>query len=959
MAARTVTVRLIADVSQYTRSLTNASDRTSRLAGAGAKVGAGLLAGFAVAAAAAARFDKAMSNVRAVTNGTSSEMAKLRDAAMEAGKTTQYSATQAADAEAELARAGVSVADITGGALKGSLALAAAGQMDLADAAVIAAQAMNTFGLRGQDVTHIADVLSAGANKSAADMHGLGMSLRQGGLLAHQTGLSLEDTVGTLAAFADHALIGSDAGTSLKVMLQRLVPQSTEAAQMMDQLGFSAYDSSGKFVGLSKLAGNLQSSFSNLTPEARNAAFATIFGADAVRSATILYELGAQGIDKYVKAVDDSGAAARVAAIQTDNLQGDLERLRGALETALIEGGSSANGALRDMVQWITKLVDAYNSLPPGVQHAVTLMTGVGGAATLITSGLILLLPRIAATRTALQELGVTAARTRAVMAGLGRLTNVVIGLAAVSYAISSVTDKFAEAPPSVSKLKASMVDFAQQGKITGEAASKFGKDLDGVGEAAARIAHPSVLKRTKDFFSTFVPFNETDLDTARDKIDAIDKSLADLVQSGHADVAAKNFAEYAKAAEESGTSTEKFRSLLHGYSEALLNAGTDAKLAKDGQAALGDEAATTADALKDQRSAAEKLADALNDLNGTSIDAAEQEIQFRQSLADLTSVVKENGHSLDVTSEKGRAVKGAFLDAAKAAMEHAQAVAEQKNSQEAGQKVLQTDIGLLRQQMRAAGFSTDAINKLTGAYAQLPASKSTRIDAKTEDAIADLEMVKQRIASTKSKTITVSALTKEARDQLEALGFKIKATKGKKLTITAPTGTAQSSVRALAQLIASLHDKTVTTTHKIVTLQSGPYRGKEMPAAARGGLIRRAGGGLIPGFPGGGPVIGPGTSTSDDVLMWGSNGEYMIRASSVQKYGLAFMNALNAGSLPARSASLYARPMAAVAPQADSSQPVIGSLVVQASPNASADDIISSAMFQARVARRRGVHTP
>jgi TP901 family phage tail tape measure protein len=56
------------------------------------------------------------------------------------------------------------------------------------------------------------------------------MSLRMGGLLANQTGLSLEDTVGTLSAFADHALIGSDAGTSLKVMLQRLTPQSKEAA---------------------------------------------------------------------------------------------------------------------------------------------------------------------------------------------------------------------------------------------------------------------------------------------------------------------------------------------------------------------------------------------------------------------------------------------------------------------------------------------------------------------------------------------------------------------------------------------------------------------------------------------------------------------------------------------------------------------------------------------------------
>jgi hypothetical protein len=82
---------------------------------------------------------------------------------------------------------------------------------------------------------------------------------------------------------------------------------------MMDRLGFTAYDSQGKFVGLAKMAGNLKSSFGNLTPEARNAAFATIFGSDAVRSATILYELGARGPEVHQAEVNDSGAAGRMA----------------------------------------------------------------------------------------------------------------------------------------------------------------------------------------------------------------------------------------------------------------------------------------------------------------------------------------------------------------------------------------------------------------------------------------------------------------------------------------------------------------------------------------------------------------------------------------------------------------------------------------------------------------------
>jgi len=899
VATRTVTVRLRADISSYTRGMRTAARSTSQLAGAGAAIGTAMLTGFAVAAASAAKFDKALSNVRAVTGASSAEMAKLRAAALEAGKTTSYTATEAANAEAELARAGVSVADITGGALKGSLALAASGQIDLAESATLAAQAMNTFGLHGKDVTHIADVLSAGANKSAADVHGLGESLRMGGLLAHQTGLSLEDTVGTLSAFADHALIGSDAGTSLKTMLQRLVPQSKEAKAAMDAIGLSAYDSTGKFVGLSELAGRMKTSFSKLTPEARNSAMATIFGSDAVRSATILYELGSQGIDKYTKSVNDQGAAGRMAAIQTDNLVGDLERLRGAIETALIEGGSAANGSLRQMTQWITSLVNAYSNLPPELQKAVTLFMGVGGAATLAGAGLLLLLPRIAATRAALVSMGVTAARTRFALMSMARLGVVVAGLAAVTWGVEKLMSQFDDAPPNITKMANSLLNFAKTGKAAGELTKTFGKDLDGFGDAVARIAHPGVLDRVGDslYTITHIGSDSHDLDDARKKIKSVDEALKGLVEGGAPDVAAQAFQKMAKEAEAQGTSTEKLRTLLPGYAEALTAADTQTKLSADAQARLGKEAGITAGQLQDQRSEAEKLTDALKTLNGMAISAAEGEISFQQSLADLNSTVKDSGHSLDVTSEKGRKVKSAFLDAAKAAMEHAQAVAEQKNSQEAGQAVLEKDIGLLKKDMLARGFSKDAVDKLAAAYLNLPASVSTKVDAKTAGALADLEAVKKKVASTKGKTITMAAPTKEARDQLEALGFKIKNTKGKNVIITVPTGGQKHAVDALAAAIRALHDKSVAVTTTFYTKGSKSAVAPAHRNYATGGMVQRFadGGTPVQSIPFGGPVFGPGTGTSDSIPALISNGEYVIKADAVRKYGVAMFDRLNA----------------------------------------------------------------
>ena len=306
-------------------------------------------------------FNAAMSGVGAVANASAAELESLRDAALKAGADTVFSASEAATAQAELVKAGVSVSDTLGGALTGSLSLAAAGQLELADAATISAQAMNIFGLGGADVSHIADVLAAGANKSAADVGQLGDALRQGGLVAKQTGLSMEETVGVLSLFADNALIGSDAGTSLKTMLQRLVPQSDEAAEAMKNLGLQFFDAEGAFVGIDEVAAQLQASLAGLSDEQRQNALTTLFGSDAVRGASILMEGGKAAVDEYTAAVNDMGAAQRMAAAQTDNLKGDIEAFSGAVETSLINLGDLSDSALREITQAGTGMVNVFN----------------------------------------------------------------------------------------------------------------------------------------------------------------------------------------------------------------------------------------------------------------------------------------------------------------------------------------------------------------------------------------------------------------------------------------------------------------------------------------------------------------------------------------------------------------------------------------------------------------------
>src|SRR5690606_33734709 len=105
------------------------------------------------------------------------------------------------------------------------------------EAAEIAASAMTQFGLAGEDVEHVADLLAAGAGKAQGGVADLGQALNQAGLVSSQFGLSIEEAVGTLTAFASAGMVGSDAGTSFRTMLLRLANPSNEAAAEMERLG--------------------------------------------------------------------------------------------------------------------------------------------------------------------------------------------------------------------------------------------------------------------------------------------------------------------------------------------------------------------------------------------------------------------------------------------------------------------------------------------------------------------------------------------------------------------------------------------------------------------------------------------------------------------------------------------------------------------------------------------------
>lgn len=335
------------------------------------KVGAVGAASFAGIIKTSMSFEQAMSGVQAATMASADEMKLLHDAALQAGKDTAYSATEAAAGIEELAKAGVSTSDILNGGLTGALSLAAAGGIEVGHAAETAASAMVQFGLAGSDVEHVADLLAAGAGKAQGGVTELSYALNQSGLVASAAGLSIEETVGTLSAFASAGLMGSDAGTSFKSMLQHLQNPSNEAARLMEKLGIALYDANGNIVGMSNLAGQLQSALGGMTSAERDAAMATIFGSDAVRAANVLYQQGEEGIRGWTNEVNEAGYAQQQAAARMDNLAGAWEEFTGSLETLGIVAGEVLLPALTSIVNGATDVLNAFLELPAPVSGTI------------------------------------------------------------------------------------------------------------------------------------------------------------------------------------------------------------------------------------------------------------------------------------------------------------------------------------------------------------------------------------------------------------------------------------------------------------------------------------------------------------------------------------------------------------------------------------------------------------
>lgn len=595
MSVRSVSVRVIANVSEYGSAMKQMARDTkafrdelketaakgkgdlTAVANGAIAFGAALGGALAVGIGQAAKFDHAMAQVNAVSGATAEEFDAMRAAALEMGSTTVFSASEAALATEELAKAGLNAAQITGGALAGALDLAAAGGVGLAESATIAANTLNQFQLDASEMTSVADTFAGAANSSATSVTGLGESLKNAGTFAAQSGLSVQETIGILAAFGDQALTGAEAGTALRTTLLRLMAPTGAAKKEMDRLGISIYDANGETLSAVEIVRQLENGLAGLSMEQRTAAINTIFGAEALAGANIILAEGAQGISEYIDKVSEQGAAADTASKRLDSLQGDVTMLTSALEGLAIQSSGGATDGLRIITQTATELLGVINEIPGPVMSTVTVI-GLLTAGGLLLSGMaIRARDQIAQMNAQLAATGPAGAKAATALSKVGRAAGTAIGvLGGIQVASAALAVAFdTNLNPQIEAFATGLERWATSGKTTGESARILGEDFEHLEQSLTSAADSGFTRGLAAGIEGVLPFMKNmddSLAKSTERVEAMDAALTQLYQADP-EAAAAAWSRITEIADEQGISIERLKEIFPEYQGAMESA--------------------------------------------------------------------------------------------------------------------------------------------------------------------------------------------------------------------------------------------------------------------------------------------------------------------------------------------------------------------------------------------------
>ena len=933
---------------------------TEQVGGIMTAFGATTVAALGAATKAAMDWESAWAGVTKTTDGTPEQMAALESGLRGLARTLPSTHTEIAAVAEAAGQLGVKREDILS-FTKTMIDLGETTNLTAEEAATDIAQIANVFQTSGDDIDNFGATLVALGNDGAStekDILSMAQRIAGAGKLVGASEADVLALSNTLASMGVKAELGGGVATRALLKMYAAVQ---EGGPKLDAFAKAAGTSSESFAKAFR-----ESPVAALEMVTKGMARTKDEGGNVV---AIMKEMGLKGTEEMQvmlalagagdllsdslalgsKAWEENTALIVEATKRYETTESKVKVAWNNIKDAAIDAGAAMLPVVAGIAENISGLAQGFGQLPAPVQGALSAVAGVAGATALAGGGLMLLLPKVKDGIQAFKDLDT---RADGSSRGLGKFGKAA-GIAAAGFVgfeiIKSVHNSMQAADRTTEQWTQDLLKLGKQGDAMDGAFKDIGlKEFEGeftsAGGALKKLIHQDFNSAVESFGATVLGVDNGMAKISR-AFENSDKAIAGAASSGNLKAASEGFKAIAASAKDQGIEVEdvakKFPNYLNALRElanqhkvnvddaALLKwamgeippemqkVAGEAQNAAGGLVAIKDASGMTtvvtkevADALEEVGLAAdgsvvsmEKWTGVLFGMGMLHLSATDAAVAYEASIDAMTEAVAKNGKTMDITTEAGRNNVSAYNNVAKAAIASATATAEETLATEGSavaQQQLQGNLEKSYWDLIAAagqmGITGGAADELARKALGIP--KETPIKSWVDD---------------------------KASSVLDGIKGKADALDGKTVTVTTREVTERHTIAYEERVAAS--------------------KGNEPEGGGLYGSDRRAAGGEILRRAGGGGISGPGTSTSDEVLIWASPGEHMLDAGDVNKMGgqqgvYKFRAALKAGAFDYLAAGgavgstvMVARREVAAAPQVTPSVNLEGLTVLVQNP--------------------------
>lgn len=778
-------------------------------------------------------FEASMSNVEALSGASGDELEALSDKAKEMGASTKFTAGESADALSYMALAGWNTQSMLEG-ISPVLNLAAAANMDLAQASDIVTDYLTAFGLKASDTTHFVDVMAYAMAHSNTDVIQLGEAYKACASTATSLGYSVEETTAVLATMANAGVKGGEAGTALNAIFTRLATNTKKCGDELANYGVNIYDAQGNMQSLSSILTGIAGVWGDLTDQEQANLAKTIAGTNQYsKFQTIMAGCseaaaeGGQSFSDYTEALNNcAGSADKMAGTMLDNMNGRLVLMQSAadgLKIAIGEDLTPTMSGLYDVgaqvLGWMQGFVEENPGVIKGIAAGTVTLGGLAGAITAVNAALKLSKVLAPTLTTVVPVLGTAALAAGGVAAVVALLSS------AANDTVPSVQELTTAAQNMGSAMKEAGTDYdttLSSMEATASVADQYIGKLEAIeaatgGNTAGNTEYHDTLAR----LSALVPSLADDIDLETDSIKGGTEALRQHTDAYVADAKAQARQDYLN------TLYEKYRDVLSesAENEVKLNAAK-AKVEKSnaGMVTSYDKLLATLSMTDEQFKLTygtvqdlpwRTMSEDVQQLRSEYLSYSADLVTARREVENYTEAMAQDQEAVDAAQteyqEAAAAING-MADAQDSAADSAEDVAAALS---AAQNNIQGIISAYNEAYDAALKSVSGQYDLWDTAEKIVATSASSINSALESQITYWDSYNQNLESLNARAADIDGLSAVIASFAD----------GSKDSVNAIAGMASASDADLAKMVQNyqeLQEAQKTTSESMADLETG-----------------------------------------------------------------------------------------------------------------------------------------